>query len=83
MSSTAFWALLGPAPNTVQGMLEAAEAVETEQAKIGNPGTSALAVAEEADMDPLADLTARFDELVAANGYKRRRPYDKSKAKWI
>ena len=69
------------APNTVQGMLEAARAVEAEQAKIGNPGTSALAVTEELEMDPLADLTARFDELVAAIGYKRRRPYDKSKAK--
>ena len=67
--------------NTVQGMLEAAEAVEAEQAKIGNPGTSALAVAEEADLDPLANLTARFDELVAAIRFKRRRPYDKSKAK--
>ena len=69
------------APNTIQGMLEAAEAVEAEQAKVGNPGTSALAVTEELEMDPLADLTARFDELVAAIGYKRRRPYDKSKAK--
>ena len=69
------------APNTVQGMLEAAEAVEAEQAKIGNPDTSALAVAEEADLDPLAVLTAHFDELVAAIGFKRRRPYDKSKAK--
>ena len=69
------------APNTVQGMLEAAKAVEAEQAKIGNPGTSALAVTEEVDMDPLANLTARFDELVAAIGYKRRWPYDKSKAK--
>ena len=51
-------AVLGQAdtPNTVQGMLEAAKAVEAEQAKIGNPGTSSLAVAEEADLDPLADL---------------------------
>ena len=70
------------APSTVQGMLEAAEAVEAEQAKIGKPGTSALAIhAEEMDLDPLANITARFDELVAANGFKRRRPYDKSKAK--
>ena len=70
------------APNTVQGMLEAAEAVEAEQAKIGNPGMSALAIhTEEADLDPLADLTARFDKLVGAIGFKRRRPYDKSKAK--
>ena len=70
------------APNTVQGMLEAAEAVEAKQAKVGNPGTSALAVhAEESDSDPLSDLTARLDELVAAIGFKRRKPYDKSKAK--
>ena len=69
------------APNTVQGMLEAAEAVEAEQAKVGNPGTSALAVTDELEMDPLADLTVHFDELVATIGYKRRRPYDKSKAK--
>ena len=69
------------APNTVQGMLEADKAVEAEQAKIGNPGTSALAVAEEADLDPLANLTARFDELVAAIGFKQRSPYDKSKPK--
>ena len=70
------------APNTVQGMLEAAEAVEAEQAKVGNPGNSALAVhAEESDLDPLAGITAHFNELVAAIGFKRRRPYDKSKAK--
>ena len=52
------------APNTIQRMLEAVEAVEAEQAKVGNPGTSALAVhAEESDQDPLALPTARFDEL--------------------
>ena len=34
------------APNTVNDMLEAAEAVEAEQAKIGSPGASTLVVQE-------------------------------------
>ena len=58
-----------------------AEAVEAKQTKIGNPGSSALAVhAEGQDCDPVANLTARFDELMAAIGWKRRKPYDKTKA---
>lgn len=70
------------APNTEQGMLEAAEGVEAEQAKVGNPRTSALAVhSEESEFDPHADLNAHFDELVAAIGFKRRKPYDETKAR--
>ena len=70
------------APNTVSGMLDAAEAVEAEMAKVGPPGASALAVHDgQEDMDPLADLTARFEELVAAIGWNRKKPFDKSKVK--
>ena len=62
------------APNTTQ--------VEAKQAKIGYPGSSTLAMhAEEQDFDPVTDLTARFDELLASIGWKRRKPYDKTKAK--
>ena len=68
------------APNTVSAMLDAAEAVEAEQAKVGAPGTLALAVQEEETKpDPLQDLTERFEELVAAIGFRRRKPFDKSK----
>ena len=70
------------APNTVAAMLNAAEAVEAEQAKVGAPGTSALAVQEEDHTaDPLQDLTERFEELVAAIGFRGRKPFDKSKVR--
>ena len=70
------------APNTVAAMLDAAEAVEAEQDKVGAPGTSALAVQEEDyTADPLQDLTERFEELVAAIGFRRRKPFDKSKVR--
>ena len=50
----------------------AAEAVEAEQAKVGAPGTSALAVQEEEpEHDPLQDFTERFEELLAAIGFRR------------
>ena len=63
-------------------MLDAAEAVEAEQAKVGAPGTLALAVQEEeAEPDPLQDLTERFKELIAAIGFRRRKPFDKSKVR--
>ena len=76
--------LLGSAdaPNTVAAMLDAAEAVEAEQAKVGAPGTSALAVQEEeGSANPLQELTERFKELVAAIGFRRRKPFDKSKVR--
>ena len=58
------------APATVSAMLDAAEAVEAEQAKVGAPGSSALAIQEEdAQPDPLQDLTERFEEQVAAIGF--------------
>ena len=70
------------APNTVSSMLDAAEAVEAEQAKVGAPGTLALAVQEEeTEPDPLQDLTERLEELVAAIGSRRRKPFDKSKVR--
>ena len=69
------------APNTVAAMLDAAEAVKAEQAKVGAPGTSALAIQEEHEIDPLQDLTEQFEELVAAIGFRRRKPFDKSKVR--
>ena len=70
------------APNTVSAMLDAAEAVEGEQAKVGAPNTSALAVQEdEAEPDPLQDLTEWFEELVAAIRFRRRKPFHKSKVR--
>ena len=63
-------------------MLDAGEAVEAEQAKVGVPGASALAIQEEdAQPDPLQDLTERFEELVAAIGFRRRKPFDKTKVR--
>ena len=65
-------------------MLKAAEAVELEQAKIGSPRASALAVQEDAPTlspDPFQDLTERLKELVAAIGFRRRKPLDKSKVR--
>ena len=63
-------------------MLQAAEAVEAELAKIG---TSALAVQEETptptEGDQLMDLTEAIEEICAAIGLKRRRPFDKSRSK--
>ena len=72
------------APATVDAILKAAEAVEAETAKLGPPGASALAVAAETTTsppDPLQDLTERFEELVAAIGYQRRKPFDKTKSR--
>ena len=70
------------APSTVAAVLDAAEAVEAEQTKVGAPGTSAIAVQEEDhDTDPLQDLTERFEELVPAIGFRRRKPFDKSKVR--
>ena len=70
------------APNTVTAMLDAAEAVEAEQAKVGAPGASALVVQEtEPSSDPLQELTERFEELVAAIGFRRKKPFDKSKVR--
>ena len=72
-------------PGTVEEMLQAAEAVEAELAKIGQPGTSALAVQEETpnptEGDQLMDLTEAIEEICAAIGLKRRRPFDKSRSK--
>ena len=77
--------ILGAAepPNSVTGMLEAAEAIEAEHAKVGTPGASALAIEEStAGSDPLTELTERFNELVAAIGYSgKRKPFDKTKVK--
>ena len=62
------------APATVSAMLDAAEAV-----KVGVPGTSALAIQEyETPLDSLQDLPERFEELVAAIGFRRRKPFDKT-----
>ena len=47
-------------------MLEAAEAIEAEQAKMGAPR-------ESANFDLLQDLTKRFEELVAAIGFRHRK----------
>ena len=70
------------APNTVSAMLDAAEAVRAEQAKVGALGTSALVVQEEEpELDPLQDLTEPFDELVATIGFRHRKPFDKSKVR--
>ena len=70
------------APATFAAMLEAAEAVEAEQAKVGAPGTSALAVQEEEiTTDPLQELTERFEDLVAAIGFRRWKPFDKTKVR--
>ena len=63
-------------------MLVVAETVEAEQAKVGTPGTSALAVQEDdAQLVPLQDLTERFEELVAAIGFRRHKPFDKTKVR--
>ncbi len=72
------------APATVDAILRAAEAVEAETAKLGPPGASALAVTTDVSPalpDPLQDLTDRFEELVAAIGYQRRKPFDKTKSR--
>ena len=79
--------LLGAAtpPGTVEEMLQAAEAVEAELAKIGQPSTSALTVQEETpttqEIDQLTDLAEAIEEICAAIGLKRRRPFDKSRSK--
>ena len=71
-------------PGTVEEMLQAAEAVEAELAKIGQPGTSALAVQEDITSPPegdqLMDLTEAIEEICAAIGLKHRGPFDKSRA---
>ena len=66
--------ILGAAnpPDTVAAMLLAAEAVELEQAKLGAPGTSVLAVAEPSAKEELPEkseiekLTEQMTEMVAA-----------------
>ena len=69
-------------PATVSAILDAAETVVAGQAKVGAPGASALAVQEEeAEPDPIQDLTERFKELVAAIGFRGRKPFDKSKVR--
>ena len=72
-------------PGTVKEMLQAAEAVEAELAKIGQPGTSALAVQEEianpTEGDQFMDLTEAIEEICAAIGLKHHCPFDKSRSK--
>ena len=47
-------------------MLAAVEAKEVEQVKVGHLGASTLAIhSEEAEIDPLTDITARFGKLVS------------------
>ena len=67
--------ILGAAapPDTVSGMLIAAEAVEAETAKIGAPGVSALAVSAEAPFDEpnpakseVSILTDKLEAVMAA-----------------
>ena len=67
--------ILGAAnpPDTVSGMLLAAEAVEAEAAKIGPPGASALAVEEKDVPDSsskksseVSELTEKLDAVMAA-----------------
>ena len=72
-------------PGTVEEMLQAAEAVEAELAKIGQPGTSALAVQEEAVTDPevdqMSDFAKAIEEICAIIGLKHRRLFDKPHSK--
>ena len=67
--------ILGAAnpPDSVSGMLLAAEAVEAEAAKIGAPGTSALAVGEDAKSEDqpskkseVTELTEKLEAVMAA-----------------
>ena len=67
--------ILGAAnpPDSVSGMLLAAKAVEAEAAKIGAPGTSALAVGEDAKSEDqpskkseVTELTEKLEAVMAA-----------------
>lgn len=68
-------------PGSVEKMLQAAEAVEAELAKIVRPGSSTLAVQEEPapmEINQMSEIAEAIEEICAVIGLKRHQPFYKS-----